>query len=304
MIKHLTPRQVNNRLKIWNLELWQNAHLDYLDGYKSSLHLQKIADKESRLEALIKDKSKDISSYAVQLANWAYDVAGFAELNYHVADGANNDKPILLADYWKRIIVDCAKRTNIYDIHSGDLSELIDYLEDNIEVASSGIFGHTVLSLLNSARKSKEDFFAFGDISITTKGTVYKILDADASVEDANKIVLIQSAPTTEPKESEYPNKLAYLKARTRWDMARRHAESDAIRAELSDSVVANMQAPTVQEVMIDLSAVVLAAVILLSVAAGIVVAFLAASNAFNLSAAVVVRLGLASVGTAVGATN
>ena len=227
--------------KHW-IELWQAAHLNYLDGYKSSNHLQKIADKEARLEALIKDKSKDISSYAVQLANWAYDVAGFASYQSTVFGMTSKDgSPLKIGEYWRQLIVDCAKRTDIYMIHDADLSELIEELEDNISVASSGIFGHTVLALLNSTRKAKAEFFTLGEVDVTSRGTMYKILNAEDSVEDANKIVIIQSAPLTEPKESEYPNKLAYIKARTKWDMACRYAASDAIRAEINNSVVSQV---------------------------------------------------------------
>lgn len=223
--------------KDW-IELWNLAHNDYLDGYKTSIHLQKIADRESRLEALIKDKSKDISSYAVQIASWAYDVAGFARYQTVVFGMRDkNGAPLKIGDYWKQLIIDCAKRSDIYNIHDADLEELIEELEDNIDVASSGIFGHTLLSLLNSVRKSKEEFFKLGDIDVSDRGTIYKILDPEESVEDANKVVLINSASIVQPKESDYPNKLAYLKARTKWDMAQRHAASDKLRQEQAAAI-------------------------------------------------------------------
>lgn len=213
------------------IQNWHACYTEYQAGYKSSTLLQQLTNKESTLEVLIKDRSKDISSYAAQLASWAALAGNFRAIDCIVADGENNDRPIQLAEYWKRIIRTCCTRTNIYSIHDADLDELIEYLEDTVAVIGN-IQSHTLMSILRASQKTKINYFNLGDIDIGEKGTIYKILDADSSAEDANKIVLIDSAPQREPILSEYPSKLHYLRARTKWDMAQRYKASDTLRAE------------------------------------------------------------------------
>lgn len=222
--------------KFW-ISNWNSCYNEYMADYKSSTLLDKLRQKEEILEALLKDKTRDISSYAIQLASWTALAADFKGIDCIVADGTHNDRPILLSEYWKRIIVTAAKRTNIYEIHDGDLSELIEYLEDNIEIASSGIFGHAVLSLLRATQKTRENYFSLSDIDLSPKGTVYKILDPAASTEDANLQVLIDNAPLYEPRITDYPNRLAYLKAKAKWDLAARYKQSQAIRDEMANEI-------------------------------------------------------------------
>lgn len=246
--KFLMPRYVIgtetknlSNTKFW-IANWEACYKEYMAGYKTSTLLDKIHQKEAALEVLIKDKTKDISQYALQLASWTALVADFKGIDCVVADGTHNDRPILLSEYWKRIIVTAAKRTNIYEIHDADLAELIEYLEDNIEVASSGIYGHTVLSLLRSTQKTRESYFSLGDIDIGAKGTVYKILDPSASTEDANLQVLIDNAPLYEPRVTDYPNRLAYLKAKAKWDLSNRYKESQKLRDEMAQQVLTNIE--------------------------------------------------------------
>lgn len=212
---------------------WESCHQEYLSGYKSSTLIEKLSHKESILESMIRDRSKDISSYGLQMASWAALAGDFKSIDCFVADGSNNDRPILLSEYWKRIIIQCAKRANVYEIHDGDLLDLIEHLEESMDIISSGIPGHTLLSLLRSTLKTKQAYFNLGDVDVGINGTVYKILDAEASTEDANKIVLIDSAPLYEPKVMEYPSRLHYVRAKAKWDMAQRYKESDRLRLEI-----------------------------------------------------------------------
>lgn len=239
MPRYVISTDTNNlsNTKYW-ISNWVSCYKEYIDGYKMSTALEKISAKESALQVLIKDRSKDVSSYAKQLASWASLAGGFKIDDCIVADGSNNDRPILLSVYWERIIITCCKKSNIFEIHDADLAELIEHCESNIDLISSGIIGHTLMAVLRSAAKTKENYFSLGDLDIGDKGTVYKILDADANVEDANKIVLIDSAPLYEPKENEYPSKLHYLKARVKWDMAQRYAASDKLRQQMENSIV------------------------------------------------------------------
>ncbi len=214
--------------KYW-IEVWQQSITDYYDGYKSLSQIEKITRKENALERLIKDKTKDISTYAAKLADWAYDAGKFEqEASYVVLD--ENDQHILMADYWKRIIVACAKSDKIFYIPDIDLTDLIEHCEDFIDHGT--IYAATLMTLLREAAERKRTYFDLGDVDIGANGITFRILDADASIEDANKLALIDSAPAHEPIEREYPNKLAYLKARLKWQMKVTHDTSNALRAE------------------------------------------------------------------------
>lgn len=214
--------------KDW-IEIWESNYTDYQSGYRSSTRIHQLTQLEHSLERYIKDRTKDTSSYAALLANWAAKASGFEYENYSVADGTDNDKPIPLSEYWKKLIRMCARNDDIFKIHEGDLSELIDYCEDSLDLVSGGIFSHTLMATLRSCARKKKDFLDLGDIDIGAAGTTFRILDADASIEDANKLALIDSAPVNEPKLSEYPNKLAYLKAKMKYDMARNYRKSQEI---------------------------------------------------------------------------
>lgn len=198
--------------KDW-IQVWDNAYKDYKDKYRSSTLLDQIAAMEKNLERHIKDKTKDISSYAGQLANWAAKAGAFptwdAGLDEFILDG----QKMTVAEYWKHIIKLCAKSEPVYSIPDADIDELIEHCEVHIEQGT--IFAYTLMALLRSASKKKMDFFAFGDIDVKS---TFRILDPSASVEDANIKAMIDSAPDEKPVEKDYPNKLAYIKAKFKWE--------------------------------------------------------------------------------------
>lgn len=216
--------------KYW-IENWEQCYVDYCDAYKNKSEREQLVILESNLERIIKDKTKNIATYAGQFAEWAAKAGSFLLIDCIVSDGQHNDRPILLSEYWKRIIRQCTKKQDVYSIHDADLAELIEHLETTVAVAGN-IFSHLLMSILRDAQKTKNNFLNMGDIDVGERGTIYKILDPDSDIEDANKIVLIDTAPLKEPIESEYPSKLAYLRARTKYQMAARYRESDRLRAE------------------------------------------------------------------------
>jgi hypothetical protein len=52
----------------------------------------------------------------------------------------------------------------------------------------------------------------------------YQILTQDDTTETANIKAMIDSAPEHEPTPAQYPTKLAYLKAKLRWQVAKKYA--------------------------------------------------------------------------------
>lgn len=200
------------------IKIWQNAYADYQDGYRTSTLLERIERQETILERYIKDRTKDISTYASKLANWAHDAGQFEKYaNFDIVNEKHQME--LLSDYWKRIIIACAKSESAWSIDEADLKELIEHCEDHINHGS--IYTQTLMALLNSGLEKKRNYLDLGDIDLSNNGSnPFRILDANASIEDANKLAMIDSAPECEPKESDYPNKLAFVRAKFKWRMA------------------------------------------------------------------------------------
>jgi hypothetical protein len=192
----------------------ENAYDDYKDKYRSSTIRDQINALEKNLERHIKDRTKDISSYAGQLANWAAKAGNFPTWDAGDDIVSITGKRLSLAEYWKHIIKLCAKSEPVYSIPDADIGELIEHCEEHIEQGT--IYAYELMALLRSASKKKTDFFSFGDIDVKS---TFRILDASAGVEDANMIAMIDSAPDTMPVLKDYPNKLAYLKAKMKFDL-------------------------------------------------------------------------------------
>lgn len=207
------------------ISIWNSCYKDFQDSYKSSTLQAKISHKEDSLEKHIKDKTKDISSYASQLASWASLAASFP------TEDAGSDmlkimgKSCTLDEYWRAIIVACARGDTIFKFPIEDVEELIGECEEFIPQGS--IYSFTLLTLLREGRDKLNSFFNLGDIDLGRNGDVgFRILDANSSVEDANKLALIASAPQNEPQLREYPNKLAFLKAKMNWKLKQEHEAS------------------------------------------------------------------------------
>lgn len=197
------------------LEIWEKNYDDYKAGYKSSTLIDKIARKESYLERMIKDHNKDISQYAATLADWACLAGDFPNCEAGLDSSILGGKKMTLAEYWCTIIKLCARKEPVYNIPDADIEELIEHCET--ELHQSGIYFFELMSLLRNASKKKLEYLSLGDIDIGS-GT-FRILDAEASVEDANMLAMIDTAPKEKPIEKDYPNKLAYIRAKMKYDI-------------------------------------------------------------------------------------
>ena len=160
------------------INIWEANYKEYLDSYKTATLMDKMNRKESILERHIKDKTKDISNYAHQLASWAAMAGKFPEFDAGLDSSILNGAKLSLSQYWQHIIKACAKTDSIWDIPDADIQELIDHCEENIEHGS--IFAHTLMSLLRAGRDRKKDFLDLGSIDIGASGFTFRILDANA----------------------------------------------------------------------------------------------------------------------------
>jgi hypothetical protein len=82
-----------------------------------------------------------------------------------------------------------------------------------------------LIKLLNDSLNSHDNFYGSTDFAI--------LLDeSNTSTEASNMQLLIKTAPTELPHPSNYPTKLSYLIAKSKWDLAQRHLESATSIAE------------------------------------------------------------------------
>lgn len=185
---------------------WEDALQAWHDGYRSITIAEKLRNREAALEKLIKNSQKKVESYANILADWAAIAGDFPESTTLV--GQNQ---ISLREYWKTIIRAAASDLAILSIPTDDIRELLDHCRAYVE--NGTIFSHTLFNFLERALDKQRNPFGLGE-------TTFRILDARSSVEDANKLAMIDSAPKAEPRQGDYKNKFEFLKARLSYQQA------------------------------------------------------------------------------------
>jgi hypothetical protein len=198
------------------IEIWKQSYIEFQEGNKRAQLHDRIVRREQAMERLIKDPSKSPKDYANQLAEWAA-LAGEFPTGTVPVDG----KQIALSDYWKSMIRRAARNEAVFSLNETDLYELIEHCEMAIPL-HGGIFGHALMKVLREAATRKKSLFDLGDFDIRT--STYRILSNEDSAERANTLAMIDSAPIEEPKQGNYPSKIAYLKALYKWKIAKQHA--------------------------------------------------------------------------------
>lgn len=207
----ITPdtRDLGN-VEFW-IANWELAIEEWQDGYASYNLSRDLVMREAALEKLIKSPHKEIQ-LATQIADWAA-IAG----NFPDSPTLVNGAPIQLDHYWKQIIRKCINKESIFQIPITDLDELISHCEEAIPHGS--IYAHTLMEILRSGRDKNKNFLGLGDWDLASSSISYRILSESDSVESANFEAICMSAPTSEPKLTEYPSRFAWLKAKVKWDM-------------------------------------------------------------------------------------
>jgi hypothetical protein len=202
-------------VKHW-IGIWQECIVQFQDGNKKAQLRDRIVRIESVMERFIKDPSKNPANYANQLANWAA-LAGEFPTGTVPVEG----KQVALSEYWKSIIKRAARAEAVFSIDDKDLAELIEHCEEEIDHGS--IYAFTLMKVLREAQERKKNFLGLGDFDIRT--STYRILSDADTTERANILAMIDSAPLEKPLESNYPSKVAYLRALYKWKAAQAYAE-------------------------------------------------------------------------------
>ena len=198
------------------IEAWNDRYETFRAGKIRDVEDREDARREAALERLVKNPHRPPSSYAAKLADWAKSAGSFPK--FTVTSPLHQNTKVSCADYWAEIIERAVRNSYIFEVPDNDLSELVEHCEQNIPIGT--IYSYLLRRALQAATKRKSSFIDLGDADIASARQKYGILRPNASVEDANLQVMVQLAPTEEPMREHYPSKLAFLKAKVRYQMA------------------------------------------------------------------------------------
>jgi hypothetical protein len=203
-------------IKHW-IENWNQSYQDFQDGYSKEYESRKLITRETALERMIKNPHLPISAYASKIADWASIAGAFPE---YKTISPFSSLPVLMTDYWKEVIIKCTKEESLFLVPQVDLQDLLEHCEQNISIGT--IYSNALFKVLRHALERQRNFLGLGDMDLT-RGK-YQILPEDSTTETANLKAMVDSAPDHEPSQAEYPTKLAYLKAKMRWQLSRKYA--------------------------------------------------------------------------------
>lgn len=190
------------------IEIWNDCYQDFLSGARKDYENRKLAQREMALERLIKNPHKPINLYSIQLSEWAAIAGQF---------------PAPVSEYWKTIIRKCANDNLVYSVPVKHIKELLEHCETEINAIGS-IFSHKLFEILRRAIKKHNSFL--GDVDEDSSIPNYQFLEsgAAANVEISNIKAIVDSTESlTEPQRKDFPTKFEYLKAKLKYDMAKRY---------------------------------------------------------------------------------
>lgn len=198
---------------------WTDNYREWYDSYLTSHQREELKEainhREEALQRLIKS-STPVERYAALLADWAAIAGQFPDFSItHFKSG----KSILIGDYWKSIIRAAHDDDRIWEFPRADIVELIEHCEDKI--VHGNIYAHTLMRHLRDALKKYDDYCGFGDWTIAGKPTAFTIMRESDGVQETNLAALVQTAPEAEPRKHQYRTTLEWLKAYTKWSVAK-----------------------------------------------------------------------------------
>lgn len=206
-----------NNIGHW-IEVWEDARANFESGYRTMSEINKQLQREETLQRLIKSHNEDAGRYIGLLAQWAMEATNV---------------PLAIRDDWRALL--CTKGVAVFGIRKCDIDEIVEHFEDGL--ASHGsIYSYAILKYVRKMQQQVAFGLGYNADSVDLVDVItesrFSIVE-DADVTDTEKInmqKLINSAPATEPLESNYPNKVAYLRAKIAWQMSQRATTAAANR--------------------------------------------------------------------------
>jgi hypothetical protein len=207
------------RIKEW-LSTWEEAKDELATGQRNYYRNQDIAAKERALAAILSSNSRDTTRYANRLANWVRDAAAFPTYDVTILSPTGTKETISCADYWVSIIKQAGNpKTNIFTLDKGDILDILDHLEDNLELGT--IYSNAIWKLLENTISKMDNFLGIdfeNPYTISSDNTDINTINTNeaAAIAAITANVDISSIPV----KSDYPTTVAYLQALAKYRLA------------------------------------------------------------------------------------
>jgi hypothetical protein len=217
-------RNLDN-VRYW-IENWADSYADFVNGRVKDIEgrdeWKRLNIREAALQRLIKNPHRPITSYATQIADWAAIAGSFP--SHGTIPSPFSGLQVTVSDYWQNLIELCASETKLFSIPRDDLQELLEHCEEHIPVGS--IYSNALFKIIRHAMDRQKSFLGLGDLDISR--STYEIMTSTDSVEDANLRASVQAAPLEEPRIEQYASKFEFLRAKLRYQLAKKYAHQEA----------------------------------------------------------------------------
>lgn len=191
-----------SNISMW-IKAWQSNIIRFKEGIVSERQEAALKEVTSKLERLILSPETVDTKLAAAVATWADKAAAF---------------PVASRDYWKSVIRRCYNISSMFSVPRKDILEIRSYCEENLEVGS--IYFNTLMKTLKTGLRNHYDFLGMEDLD--SPGYVFVDSPSSSSKEQEILAAIAATAPTSPPVASDYPSKLAFVKARLAYKTSQR----------------------------------------------------------------------------------
>lgn len=204
------------------------------DGDYRNTYIQRNAENTiTRMLLQCLNKSEKKHALPKLMADWALEIGRFPTDNVTLLHNDNSTTKVPMCEHWHGIIMRIFGTNDPVDIltteiTAGDIEELIEHCETNIEVGT--IIANALLRKLRDAKEVLDEFRSPASvrnikIAETRDADALAILLSEENGPQGFKSVRINesaettptSAPTSEPLRKDYPSMGAYLAAKIKW---------------------------------------------------------------------------------------
>lgn len=217
-----------------NVHFWLQAWWNAKEAFEAGYRQQAILRDKSRLEYFLDSKIKRIEAglanetpaYLKILAAWADLAASFPR--FAIEHPLTGDT-VAINEYWKELIQ--APESRWYSYPLIDWKELEDHIIDNIDDLST-TFAITIIrkckQIINRTGKDMGLELVEQLVNPDTGERSYSVKSILEKDEQEMVAAIAATAPTSEPKQQDYPTKVAFLRAKIAWNFAKQQAATTA----------------------------------------------------------------------------
>ena len=195
-----------SNVAMW-IKSWEKNIVDFKAGIDSRAAEKRLQDAEDKLFKVIHSPESGNEKLAAAVADWANKAAEF---------------PAHKREEWIKIIRKCYSLQSMFSVDKAVLYEIRDYCESNLEVGS--VYYYHLMRTIRAGIINYNSFLGMGtslDLDIAKDDPGYRILKNERELEEVRLAEIAEKAPEKEPRRLDYPNQLAFLRAKLAWRTAK-----------------------------------------------------------------------------------